>query len=54
MEPEFITYQKFNDPALAEELAELLDVHHIEHTIEEASSGFDPSMVMSNALPIIW
>jgi hypothetical protein len=49
MEPEFITYQKFNDPALAEELAELLDHHGLEYTMVEESSGFDPSMVMSNA-----
>lgn len=49
MEPEFITYQKFNDPALANELAGLLDEHRIKYYIEEETSGFDPSMVMSNA-----
>jgi hypothetical protein len=49
MESEFITYQKFNDVALANELAELLEEHNIPYLIEEDTSGFDPSMVMSNA-----
>lgn len=49
MEPEFITYQKFNDAALAEELTTILDENHIEHYVQEESSGFDPSLVMSNA-----
>jgi len=47
--PEFITYQKFNDPALAEELMEQLENNGITYQYEEVSSGFDPSMVMSNA-----
>jgi hypothetical protein len=49
MEPEFITYQKFNDAALANGLAELLDEHNIQYYIQEETSGFDPSLVMSNA-----
>ena len=49
MEPEFITYQKFNDPALAEELAEKLDHHDIAYFVDESSFRFDPSLVMSNA-----
>lgn len=49
MEPEFITYRKFNDAALANELAGLLDEHHIPYFIQEETSGFDPSLVMSNA-----
>jgi hypothetical protein len=49
MTPEFITYQKFNDPALANDLAELLGQHHIPYFIQEETSGFDPSLVMSNA-----
>ncbi|HTE00912.1 MAG TPA: hypothetical protein VK668_16585 [Mucilaginibacter sp.] len=49
MQPEFITYQKFNDAALANALAEHLDDAGIEYYIEEESSGFDPSMVMSNS-----
>jgi len=49
MEPEFITFQKFNDAALADELIELLDRNTIPYRVEEESSGFDPSLVMSNA-----
>ncbi len=49
MSPEFITYQKFNDSALANDLAELLDQHNIPYFIQEETSGFDPSLVMSNA-----
>ena len=49
MAPEFITYQKFNDSALANDLAELLDQHNIPYFIQEETSGFDPSLVMSNA-----
>ena len=49
MEPEFITYQKFNDAELANELAELLNGHNIQYYIQEETSGFDPSFVMSNA-----
>jgi len=48
MNPEFITYQKFDDPALAEELTEQLEQHSIEYNIEEESTGFDPSLVMNN------
>jgi len=49
MSPEFITYKQFNDPALADELAELFEGHDIAYTLSEDTSGFDPSMVMSNA-----
>ena len=42
MEPEFITYQKFNDPALAKELTETLEKHQIDSRIEEDSASFDP------------
>lgn len=49
MEPEFITYQKFNDAALANELIEVLEKHNIPYQAEEQTSGFDPSLVMSNA-----
>ena len=49
MKPGFITYQKFNDSALADELAKTLEEYHIEYYIQEETSGFDPSMVMSNA-----
>lgn len=48
MEPEFITYQKFNDPALAEELVELLAKYDIDYKVQEESTGFDPSLAMGN------
>jgi|SRR6185312_9423 len=48
MEPEFITYQKFNDPALAEELVGLLTKHAIDYTVQEEFTGFDPSLAMGN------
>jgi hypothetical protein len=49
MEPEFITYQKFDDPALADDLAETLNENGIAFNIQEETTGFDPSLVMSNA-----
>lgn len=47
--PDFITYKTFNDPALANEIAELFELNNVEYAITEETSGFDPSMVMSNA-----
>jgi len=49
MEPEFITYQKFDDIALAEELTDLLEENVIPYQVEEQSFNFDPSFVLSNA-----
>lgn len=43
MEPEFLTYQKFDDVALANELIEVLKKHHIKYLMEEESLTFDPS-----------
>jgi hypothetical protein len=43
MEPEFITYKKFNDVALANELAELLDSNDVKYFLEEEAPSFDPS-----------
>jgi len=43
MEPEFITYKKFNDIALANELAKLLDANNIKYFLEEEAPSFDPS-----------
>jgi hypothetical protein len=43
MKPEFITYQKFNDIALANELIDVLKKHHIKYLMEEESLTFDPS-----------
>jgi hypothetical protein len=50
MEPEFITYQKFSDVALANAMAEQLDNHHIQYLIAEESFNFDPAFIMNNAL----
>ncbi|MDP9081948.1 MAG: hypothetical protein M3O71_31425 [Bacteroidota bacterium] len=43
MDPEFITYQKFNDLALANELAELLAAHKVKYSLEEEAQSFNPS-----------
>jgi hypothetical protein len=43
MDPEFIIYQKFNDVALANELAELLEVHNVKYFLEEEAQSFNPT-----------
>nr|WP_294949926.1 hypothetical protein [uncultured Mucilaginibacter sp.] len=43
MQPELITYQKFNDPGLADELATLLQQNDIIYKIEEQSFSFNPT-----------
>ena len=43
MEPEFITYQKFNDVVLATELAELLEANNVNYILEEAPPAFNPA-----------
>ncbi len=50
MEPNFITYQRFNDIALANNLADILQRHNIEYTIEEESLTFNPTFVLNNEL----
>ncbi|MDB5091418.1 MAG: hypothetical protein JWR09_5412 [Mucilaginibacter sp.] len=50
MDPEFITYQKFNDIALANELAELLEEHGINYRVEEDSLTFNPSFNLNDEL----
>jgi len=50
MEPEFITYQKFNDPALADELAGQLEQHGIAYQIEEQSLTFNITFVLNDPL----
>jgi hypothetical protein len=50
MDPEFITYQKFNDMALAYELSELLEVHGINYRVEEDSLTFNPSFNLNDEL----
>jgi len=49
MEPEFVTYQKFDDIVLAEVLTDLLEENGIAYEFEEQSFRFDPSLVLSNA-----
>jgi len=50
MNPDFITYQKFNDPALAEELAEQLEQNGIPYQIEEESLTFNITFVQNDPL----
>jgi len=50
MEPDFITYQRFNDIALANNLADILQRHSITYTIEEESLTFNPTFVLNNEL----
>ncbi|HEY2580550.1 MAG TPA: hypothetical protein VGI43_02010 [Mucilaginibacter sp.] len=54
MERELITYQKFNDIALANELAQQLDSHHIENHIVEESRTFDPGFTFNDTLQTDW
>jgi len=49
MEPEFITYRRFDDIALAEALTDLLEENLIPYKVEEESFNFDPSLVLSHA-----
>ena len=48
MDPEFITYQKFNDVALANELAELLEAHNVKYFLEEEAQSFNPSFAYTD------
>ena len=50
MEPEFITYQKFNDIVLANALAESLKSHAIPYLVEEEAPVFDPSFAFREAI----
>lgn len=43
MKPEFITYQKFNDIELANELIDVLSENNIPYSMEEEAPVFDPS-----------
>lgn len=45
MEPELITFKKFNDIALANALTTLLDEHGIEYELEESQQSFNPAFV---------
>ncbi len=52
MEPEFITYQRFNDPALANELAEQLDKRHIKYYVAEESQTVNPLFALNKEVSI--
>lgn len=43
MEPEFITYKKFNDVALANDLAELLEANNVKYFLDEEAPNFNPA-----------
>jgi hypothetical protein len=48
MEPEFITFQKFSDSELANNLAGLLAKHSIPYELEEDTQVFDPAFILNN------
>lgn len=50
MEPEFITYQKFDDIALANALAEQLKIYHINYTIAEESQTANPLFALNKEI----
>jgi hypothetical protein len=50
MQPEFITFKKFDDPALAQALTSLLGENGIEYQIEEGAFSFDPTFAASREL----
>ncbi|WP_428330454.1 hypothetical protein [Mucilaginibacter sp.] len=48
MKPEFITYKKFNDIALANQLSELLEKHNVAFFVEEEALSFDPTFAYND------
>lgn len=50
--PEFITFKKFNDAALAWVLTDLLDENGIEYQTEEAAFSFDPTFGATKELAV--
>lgn len=54
MEPEFITYQKFNDPALADELSEQLKTHNINNVVISEAHTFNPSFAFDDETSIFY
>lgn len=48
MQPELITFKKFDDIALANALTELLDEHHILYEVEESAQAFNPTFAYNN------
>ncbi|ASU33459.1 hypothetical protein [Mucilaginibacter xinganensis] len=50
MEADFITYQKFNDIALAYQLTDLLQLHKVDYQFEEEALTFNPSFNLNDEL----
>jgi len=48
MQPELIMYRKFNDPALAANLVEILEKHEINFRVEEISAHSNPLVTLIN------
>jgi hypothetical protein len=49
MEPEFITYKKFNDIALANDLTALLEKHDVKFFVAEEVQTFNPTFAYNDA-----
>ena len=49
MDSEFIIYQKFNDIALATELAELLETNNVKYFLEEEPQLFNPTFLYADS-----
>lgn len=54
MEPKFLTFQQFNDPALAEELVDLLAENHIAYETEEEQVVVNPLTAINNELTMVY
>src|SRR5476651_2380419 len=54
MDPEFLTFRKFNDPALASDLIALLDENHIEYQTEQNSLVGNPLLVSGGEATEEW
>jgi len=54
MDPEFLTFRKFNDPALASDLIALLDENNIEYETEQNSLVGNPLLVSGGEATEEW
>ncbi|MBD1363614.1 hypothetical protein IDJ77_07315 [Mucilaginibacter sp. ZT4R22] len=52
MADELITYQKFNDAALADALVDILEKHDIAYEVEQATASANPLLALNNELNI--
>lgn len=50
MQNSFLEFRRYNDPALASELIDLLKSNNIAYTAEESALSFDPTFVNSQSL----